>query len=197
MNRDQVLADLDALTAQPAGVVIISAGPPGTTPLPEWARVVEDVRVSYLGHARRAGRGMCRAPGAPRRPRVRDRRVHHRYRGQRGDPRPTVTYAALPAVWLRPLEEPVRIAASTARFYRARVQAQATGMTAQDITRAAADAEEHQRDVAGQALDSYRAEQWLRIAEVQHQEWRRISALMTDTTRKTYAPKSDPEAVAE
>ncbi|WP_327228598.1 hypothetical protein OG301_38570 [Streptomyces platensis] len=109
----------------------------------------------------------------------------------------TVTYAGLPAVWLRPLEEPVRIAPSTARFYRARVQAQATGMTAQDITRAAADAKEHQRDVAGQALDSYRAEQWLRIAEVQHQEWRRISALMADTTRKTYAPQSDPEAIAE
>ncbi|MFJ3950925.1 hypothetical protein ACIPXV_12880 [Streptomyces libani] len=109
----------------------------------------------------------------------------------------TVTYAGLPATWLRPLEEPVRIAPSTARFYRARVQAQATGMTAQDITRAAADAKEHQRDVAGQALDSYRAEQWLRIAEVQHQEWRRISALMTDTTRKTYALQNDPEAIAE
>ncbi|QIK04777.1 hypothetical protein G7Z12_00520 [Streptomyces sp. ID38640] len=62
---------------------------------------------------------------------------------------------------------------------------------------AAADAKEHQRDVAGQALDSYRAEQWLRIAEVQHQKWRRISALMTDTTRKTYTPKNDPEAIAE
>ncbi|UQA91485.1 hypothetical protein [Streptomyces halobius] len=107
----------------------------------------------------------------------------------------TVTYTALPAVWLRPLEEPVRIAPGTARFHRARVQAQATGMTVQDVTRAAQDAQEHQRDVAGQALDSYRAEQWLRIAEVQHQEWRRISALMTDTAMKTYAPQSDPEAV--
>ncbi|UYB37914.1 hypothetical protein SLV14_000213 [Streptomyces sp. Je 1-4] len=47
----------------------------------------------------------------------------------------TVTYAGLPATWLCPLEEPVRIAPSTARFYRARVQAQATGMAAQDITR--------------------------------------------------------------
>ncbi|MFE1775998.1 hypothetical protein [Streptomyces sp. NPDC059008] len=65
MNRNQVLVDLDALTAQQAGVVIISAGPPGTTSLPAWARVIENVRAAYLGRARRAGRGMYPQPHQP------------------------------------------------------------------------------------------------------------------------------------
>ncbi|MFJ1845230.1 MULTISPECIES: hypothetical protein [unclassified Streptomyces] len=106
-----------------------------------------------------------------------------------------ITYTVLPAVWLHPLEEPVPLASSTARFYRARVQAQATGMTVQDVARAAEDAQEYQRDIAGQALDSYRAEEWLRTAEVEHQEWLRISALMTDKSMKTYAPQSDPQGM--
>ncbi|MEU5241639.1 hypothetical protein ACH4UR_35610 [Streptomyces lydicus] len=106
----------------------------------------------------------------------------------------TVTYTSLPAAWLRPLEEPIPIAPSTARFYRARVRTRATGMTAEDIAHASDEAQEHQRDVAGRALDSYRAEQWLRVAEVEHREWCRISALMTQTGMETYAPGSDPEA---
>ncbi len=65
MNRDQVLTDLDALTTQQAGVVIVSAGPPGTTPLPAWAHVIEDVRSAYLGPTRRAGRGVYPQPHEP------------------------------------------------------------------------------------------------------------------------------------
>ncbi|WP_277761214.1 class I SAM-dependent methyltransferase [Streptomyces lydicus] len=65
MNRDQVLIDLDVLTTEKAGVVIVSAGPPGTTPLPEWAEVIEEVRVTYLGSTRRAGRGVYPQPTEP------------------------------------------------------------------------------------------------------------------------------------
>ncbi|MET7305333.1 class I SAM-dependent methyltransferase [Embleya sp. NPDC005575] len=62
MSRDQVLADLDQLTTRQGGVVVISAGPPGTTPLPGWAHVVADVRASYLGPVRRAGDGVYPEP---------------------------------------------------------------------------------------------------------------------------------------
>ncbi|MGW5819037.1 hypothetical protein [Streptomyces noursei] len=65
MDRDQVLADLDALTTQQAGVVVISAGPPGTTPLPAWAQVIEGVRAAYLGRTRRAGQGLYPQPHEP------------------------------------------------------------------------------------------------------------------------------------
>ncbi|MEU9774558.1 class I SAM-dependent methyltransferase [Streptomyces sp. NPDC047968] len=62
MDRDQVLADLDQLTTPRAGVVVVSAGPPGSTPLPAWAPVVADIRAAYLGTARRAGRGFYPEP---------------------------------------------------------------------------------------------------------------------------------------
>ncbi|MDH2393633.1 hypothetical protein QCN29_33710 [Streptomyces sp. HNM0663] len=62
MDRVQVLADLDKLTTKTAGVVILSAGPPGTTPLPGWAPVVADVRAAYLGTVRRAGSGVYPEP---------------------------------------------------------------------------------------------------------------------------------------
>jgi ubiquinone/menaquinone biosynthesis C-methylase UbiE len=62
MDRDQVLADLDKLTGPRAGVVVVSAGPPGTTPLPGWASVVAEVRAAYLGTVRRAGRGVYPEP---------------------------------------------------------------------------------------------------------------------------------------
>jgi ubiquinone/menaquinone biosynthesis C-methylase UbiE len=62
MSKDQVLADLDRLCAPRAGVVILSAGPPGTTPLPGWAPVVAEVRAAYLGAARRAGTGLYPEP---------------------------------------------------------------------------------------------------------------------------------------
>ncbi|MGW2416880.1 class I SAM-dependent methyltransferase [Streptomyces tubercidicus] len=65
MNRDQVLTDLDALTTPGAGVVVVSAGPPGTTPLPGWAAVIEEVRAAFLGPARRAGRGVYPQPQEP------------------------------------------------------------------------------------------------------------------------------------
>ncbi len=105
----------------------------------------------------------------------------------------TVAYTGLPATWLRPLAEPVPIAPSTARFYRARIREKATGLSADDVDRAADEAQEHERDIAGQALDSYRAEQRLRTAEVEHQEWRRISSLMAETGMGTYDPSKDPE----
>ncbi|NUK23686.1 class I SAM-dependent methyltransferase [Streptomyces lunaelactis] len=62
MDRVQVLADLDKLTTPYAGVVILSAGPPGTTPLPGWAAVVAEVRSTYLGTVRRAGSGVYPEP---------------------------------------------------------------------------------------------------------------------------------------
>ncbi|PZT71489.1 class I SAM-dependent methyltransferase [Streptomyces sp. AC1-42T] len=62
MDRDQVLSDLAKLTTPQSGVVIVSAGPPGTTPLPAWAPVVAEVRAAYLGTARRAGRGFYPEP---------------------------------------------------------------------------------------------------------------------------------------
>ncbi|MGI5262345.1 class I SAM-dependent methyltransferase [Streptomyces angustmyceticus] len=65
MDREQVLADLDALTTPGAGVVVVSAGPPGTTPLPGWAAVIEEVRAAFLGPARRAGRGVYPQPKEP------------------------------------------------------------------------------------------------------------------------------------
>ncbi|MFH8294951.1 class I SAM-dependent methyltransferase [Streptomyces sp. NPDC018059] len=62
MDRDQVLTDLDKLTGPHAGVIVVSAGPPGTTPLPGWAAVVAEVRAAYLGTVRRAGRGFYPEP---------------------------------------------------------------------------------------------------------------------------------------
>ncbi|MFD5878487.1 class I SAM-dependent methyltransferase [Streptomyces yangpuensis] len=62
MDRSQTLADLDRLCAPGAGVVVLSAGPPGTTPLPGWAKVVADVRAAYLGTVRRAGTGVYPEP---------------------------------------------------------------------------------------------------------------------------------------
>ncbi|GGT54932.1 hypothetical protein GCM10010271_68390 [Streptomyces kurssanovii] len=62
MNRAQVLTDLNELTTERAGVVILSAGPPGITPLPGWAPVVADVRATYLGTVRRAGSGVYPEP---------------------------------------------------------------------------------------------------------------------------------------
>lgn len=105
----------------------------------------------------------------------------------------TIAYTGLPVTWLRPLAEPVPIALSSVRFYRARIREKATGLSADDVDRAADEAQEHERDIAGQALDSYRAEQWLRTAEVEHQEWRRISSLRVETGMGTYDPSQDPE----
>ncbi|GAA1924308.1 hypothetical protein [Streptantibioticus ferralitis] len=105
----------------------------------------------------------------------------------------TVAYTSLPAIWLRPLAEPVPIAPSSARFYRARIRKKATGLSADDVDRAADEAQEHERELAGQALDSYQAEEWLRTAEVEHHEWRRISSLMTETGMVTYDPSKDPQ----
>ncbi|MFF9854167.1 hypothetical protein [Streptomyces litmocidini] len=55
MNRPQVLADLERLITPTGGVVIASAGSPGTTPLPAWAPVIAQVRTAYPGPVRRAG----------------------------------------------------------------------------------------------------------------------------------------------
>ncbi|MEU1628299.1 hypothetical protein ABZ746_23805 [Streptomyces sp. NPDC020096] len=66
----------------------------------------------------------------------------------------TVTYTDIPAAWVRPLEEPVPISPASVRFFRAQVREKATGMPAEDIARAADDAQEHERDVAARALDS-------------------------------------------
>jgi hypothetical protein len=105
----------------------------------------------------------------------------------------TVAYTGLPARWLRPLAEPVPIDAWGIRYHQDRVRRQATGMTAAGVAQAANAAQERQRDLAGQALDSYEAEEWLRGAEVEHAEWRRISALMRQTGLEAYDPEKDPE----
>lgn len=62
MDRGQVLDNLEKLTTERAGVVILSAGPPGTSALPGWAPVVADVRAAYLGAVRRAGTGVYPEP---------------------------------------------------------------------------------------------------------------------------------------
>ncbi|GAA4115442.1 class I SAM-dependent methyltransferase [Streptomyces hundungensis] len=62
MDRIQVLDDLSRVTTEQAGIVILSAGPPGTTALPGWAPVVAEVRAAYLGAARRAGSGTYPEP---------------------------------------------------------------------------------------------------------------------------------------
>ncbi|MER5969436.1 class I SAM-dependent methyltransferase [Streptomyces sp. NPDC002055] len=64
-DRVRVLEDLSRITTEQAGIVIISAGPPGTTPLPTWAPVVADVRAAYLGTVRRAGSGTYPEPAEP------------------------------------------------------------------------------------------------------------------------------------
>ncbi|MFG2767798.1 class I SAM-dependent methyltransferase [Streptomyces rubiginosohelvolus] len=61
-DRARVLHDLDSITNEQAGIVIVSADPPGTAPLPAWAPVVADVRAAYLGPVRRAGRGTYPEP---------------------------------------------------------------------------------------------------------------------------------------
>ncbi|MGW8558152.1 hypothetical protein [Streptomyces tubercidicus] len=104
----------------------------------------------------------------------------------------TIAYTGLPAIWLRPLAEPVPIAPSSARFYRARVRREAAGLTAEDVARAADEAQENERRIAGNALDSYQVEELLRAAEVEHREWQRISSLMNETGIETYDPEKDP-----
>ncbi len=61
-DRPRVLADLDTLITPGGGIVIASAGPPGTTPLPAWAPVIAQVRTAYLGPVRRAGTGTYPEP---------------------------------------------------------------------------------------------------------------------------------------
>ncbi|WP_329625940.1 class I SAM-dependent methyltransferase (plasmid) [Streptomyces sp. NBC_01255] len=61
-DRPRLLADLDHLITPGGGVVIASAGPPGTTPLPAWAAVIAQVRTAYLGPVRRAGTGTYPEP---------------------------------------------------------------------------------------------------------------------------------------
>jgi ubiquinone/menaquinone biosynthesis C-methylase UbiE len=56
-DRPRLLADLDRLVTPGGGIVIASAGPPGTTPQPAWAPVIAQVRTAYLGPVRRAGTG--------------------------------------------------------------------------------------------------------------------------------------------
>ncbi|MFB7517225.1 class I SAM-dependent methyltransferase [Streptomyces sp. NPDC056144] len=62
MNGPQVLADLGTMVTADGGVVVASAGPPGTTPLPGWAHVIADVRTAHLGPVRRAGTGVYPEP---------------------------------------------------------------------------------------------------------------------------------------
>ncbi|MEJ8654872.1 hypothetical protein WKI65_44250 [Streptomyces sp. MS1.AVA.3] len=70
---------------------------------------------------------------------------------------------------------------------------QATGMTPEAISEAAAEAQESERETAGRALDNYDAEEFLPTRRVEHQEWRRIETVMTESGMQTYAPENDPE----
>lgn len=67
-------------------------------------------------------------------------------------------------------------------------------MTASEVARAADDAQERERNIAEQHLDSYQAEERLRIAEAEHAEWRRISSFMTKRRMPTYDPEEDSDS---
>lgn len=77
---------------------------------------------------------------------------------------------------------------------RAQIREEAAGMTASEVARAADDAQERERNIAEQHLDSYQAEERLRIAEAEHAEWRRISSFMTKRRMPTYDPEEDSDS---
>lgn len=106
-----------------------------------------------------------------------------------------VIHSRLPAAWLRPLADPVPIAPARVRHVRGRVQSHAAGRAAAEVDRAAGAALEHRRAIAESALDSYRAEGWLRTAEVEYAEWQRIFTLLTETKAEVYDPADDPERI--
>ena len=62
MDRDQILQDLNTLVELDGGVVLASGGAPGEIDPPDWKTVVDEVRISYLGPQRRAGKGTYSHP---------------------------------------------------------------------------------------------------------------------------------------
>ncbi|MGW2865891.1 hypothetical protein [Streptomyces sp. NPDC001205] len=105
----------------------------------------------------------------------------------------TLAHTGLPARWLLPLGTPTVLDPLSIAYYRFRVREQATGMTPEGISEAAEEAQESERETAGRALDNYDAEDFLPARRVEHQEWRRIEAVMTRTGMKIYSPAGDPE----
>lgn len=105
------------------------------------------------------------------------------------------SYTSIPMRWLLPLGTPTAMSEESVAFYRYYVRKDATGMTLAEVSAAADESQDKERDLAGQALDDYRAEECLRPAEVKHREWRRIEAVMRRDARAVYVPEGDPDLV--
>ncbi|MFF7644036.1 hypothetical protein [Streptomyces canus] len=103
------------------------------------------------------------------------------------------SYTFIPTRWLLPLGTPTVLSEWSNAFYRYYVRRDATGMTLPEVSAAAEESQEKERNLAGRALDNYRAEECLRSAEVEHAEWRRIEAVMRQSAMTSYSPKDDPE----
>jgi hypothetical protein len=102
-------------------------------------------------------------------------------------------YMSIPARWLLPLGTPTVLSEESVAFYRYHVRKDAAGMTLAEVTAAAEASQEHERTIAGRALDSYRAEACLPSAQAELGEWRRIEVVMRATAMSCYAPDDDPD----
>ncbi|MEU0110629.1 hypothetical protein ABZ313_35435 [Streptomyces sp. NPDC006251] len=105
----------------------------------------------------------------------------------------TCSYRSIPMRWVLPLGTPTVLSEESVAFYRYYVRRDAIGLTLGEVSAAADASQEKERDLAGRALDDYRAEECLRPAEVKHREWRRIEAVMRRRAMTRYLPEDDPE----
>ncbi|MEU5425855.1 hypothetical protein AB0H73_09630 [Streptomyces olivoreticuli] len=108
---------------------------------------------------------------------------------------PSMVVHTIPARWLRPLGERLELHPDTVRLHRAEICQAADGMTAQEIDQAITEALEKVHRIQGMALDDPDADWSVLTAEADHQEWVRISGWIEGPGRKTYDPRSDPDAV--
>ncbi|MFD7645714.1 hypothetical protein ACFV4P_34300 [Kitasatospora sp. NPDC059795] len=109
--------------------------------------------------------------------------------------RPIQIPLTIPARWLSPLEEPIPIAPSSVLAFRRSVQRKAEGMTIDQIRKSIEEAQEEERSTAEKALDSYKAEERLRVAETRHRELKRIESVMIEAGMERYNGEGDPEKI--
>ncbi|MEU6213076.1 hypothetical protein ABZ891_24670 [Streptomyces sp. NPDC047023] len=103
----------------------------------------------------------------------------------------------IPARWLRPPGEQLKVHPDSVRFHRARVCRDADGMTPQEIDHAAAGALEQVHHVQGLALEDPEHDWSALVAEVDHREWLRIAAHVRSAGLAAYDPRTDPDAVED
>ncbi|MET9083644.1 hypothetical protein ABZX77_17410 [Streptomyces sp. NPDC004237] len=103
------------------------------------------------------------------------------------------SYTFIPTRWLLPPGTPTVLSQWSIAFYQYYVREEATGMSLPEVSAATEESQEKERNLAGRALDDYRAEEYLRSAEVKHAEWRRIEAVMRRSPMTSYSPTDDPE----